>query len=70
MIADPKITWMLQNFEESFNDEVKGHDERRHHEKTASFEKMFRNYFEALKKEFSRVDNPFEDHSKQMYTIV
>ena len=70
MIASPKITRMLENFEESFNDEVKGNEEARHLEKTASFEKMFRKYFEALKKEFSRVGNPFEDHTKQIYTIV
>ena len=31
---------------------------------------MFWKDFEALKKEFSRVGNPFEDESEQMYTIV
>ena len=32
--------------------------------------KMLQKDFEALKKEFSRVGNPFEDDSEQMYTIV
>ena len=31
---------------------------------------MFRKYFEALKKDFSRVVNPFEDDSEEIYTIV
>ena len=31
---------------------------------------MLRKDFEALKKEFSRVGNPFEDDSEQIYTIV
>ena len=31
---------------------------------------MFRKYFEALKKDFSIVGNPFEDDSEQIYTIV
>ena len=70
MIASPEITRMLENFEESFNDEVKGNDEIKHHEKTVSFVKMFWKDFEALKKEISRVGNPFEDESEQMYTIV
>ena len=70
IIAGPEIARMLENFEDSFNDEVKGNDETKDHENTASFEKMFRKDFEALKKEFSRVGNPFEDDSEQMYTIV
>ena len=70
MIAGPEITRMLENFEDSFNDEVKGNDETKHHENTASFEKMFRKDFEALKEEFSTVGNPFKDDSEQMYSIV
>ena len=58
MIAGPEITRILENFEDSFNDEVKGNDETKHHENTASFEKMFRKDFEALKEEFSTVGNP------------
>ena len=70
MIAGPEIAWILENLEDFFNDEVKGNDETKHQENTASFKKMFRKDFEALKKEFSRVGNRFEDDSEQMYTIV
>ena len=70
IIAGPEIARMLEDFEDSFNDEIKGNNETKHPENTASFEKMFRKDFEALKKEFSRVGNPFEDGSEQMHTIV
>ena len=66
MIAGPKIARMLENFEDSFNDEVKRNDETNHHKNTASFEKMFRKDFEVLKKEFSGVGNLFEDDSEKM----
>ena len=39
MIAGPKIAWILENFEDSFSDEVNGNNETKHHENTASFEK-------------------------------
>ena len=41
MIVGPKIAWKLDNFKDSFNNEVKGNDEANHHENTASFEKCF-----------------------------
>ena len=50
MIGGPEITRMLENFKDSFNDEVKGNDETKNHENTASFEKLFQKEFEALKK--------------------
>ena len=46
MIAGPEIARMLENFEDSFNDEVKRNDETNHHKNTASFEKMFWKDFE------------------------
>ena len=55
---------------DSFNNEVKGKNETKHHKNTASFEKMFQKDSEPLKKEFSRVGNPFEDDSEQMHIIV
>ena len=66
----PEIARTFENFEDSFNDEVKGNDETKHYQNTASFKKMFRKDFEVLKKEFSKVGNPYEDDSEQMYTIV
>ena len=61
---------MVESFQDSFNNEVKGNNETKHHENTASFEKNFQKDFEALKKDFSTVGNPFEDDSEQMYTVV
>ena len=61
---------MLENLVDSFNNEVKGKNETKHHKNTASFEKMFQKDSEPLKKEFSRVGNPFEDDSEQMHNIV
>ena len=44
--------------------------ETKHHKNTASFEKMFQQDSEPLKKEFSRVGNPFEYDSEQMHITV
>ena len=41
MIVGPKIAWKLDNFKDSFNNEVKGNNEANHHENTASFKKCF-----------------------------
>ena len=44
MIAGHEIARMLKNFEDSFNDEIKGiksNNETKHHENTTSFKKMF-----------------------------
>ena len=39
MIAGLEIAQILENFKDSFNNEVKGNKETKHHENTASFEK-------------------------------
>ena len=70
MLVGPKIAQMVESFEDSFNNEVKVNNETKHHENTASFEKMFQKDFEALQKDVSTVGNPFEDDSEQMYTVV
>ena len=66
MIAGPEIARMLENFEDFFNDEVKGNNETK---KTHYFENMFRKNFEAKRKNFLELVIHLR-MTQQMYTIV
>ena len=66
MIAGPEIARMCENFEDFFNDEVKGNNETK---KTHYFENMFRKNFEAKRKNFLELVIHLR-MTQQMYTIV